>query len=415
MGEYTLNNRCKIFTQTDNDTFIGLKTDDKNSNVFFPIGFNLSDSDKDIRQDILKLFNILKEFGEKQYPLMNKQTINKDIKFPINAYLNIINYFIENGYYIEKYPIYKNGCSGKINWKKTIQKQNPLLQEDSENNRYSPIYTKFIIKQNQPNLNKEITKINKYCVYESFEKIGWLFTTYLPPKEKLLNKKRALILLQNKLENTFNDDKKRLFQSMIQLINFVDFNSECDIYWGTDTFEYIWEKMIDEAFGIKDKEKYFPRAQWELKENKSSSLHPLQPDTIMILDDKFFVIDAKYYKYGITKNPNDLPNASSINKQITYGDYINRKNIDSNNIYNAFLIPYNSENKLFNEKGKFINIGESVGLWRDNNLKYEHIQGILVDTKFLMEIYSNRDKNNIISLANTIEEKFKTNNLFIKQ
>ena len=32
-----------------------------------------------------------------------------------------------------------------------------------------------------------------------------------------------------------------------------------------------------------------------------------------------FPSDAKYYKYGVTGNTRDLPESTSINKQITYG------------------------------------------------------------------------------------------------
>ena len=37
--------------------------------------------------------------------------------------------------------------------------------------------------------------------------------------------------------------------------------------------------------------------------------------------------DAKYYKYGWTQLPKDLPSSSSINKQISYGEYIAINNL----------------------------------------------------------------------------------------
>ena len=63
----------------------------------------------------------------------------------------------------------------------------------------------------------------------------------------------------------------------------------------------------------------------------------------------------------------DLPNSSSINKQITYGEYI-AKNIDmlkkyenSFKVYNAFLMPY--ESKEINEE-KYKWIGEAYSEWK---------------------------------------------------
>ena len=48
----------------------------------------------------------------------------------------------------------------------------------------------------------------------------------------------------------------------------------------------------------------------------------LEPDTTMLHDNKIYVIDAKFYKFGVSGNPGDSPESSSINKQITYGEYI---------------------------------------------------------------------------------------------
>ena len=48
----------------------------------------------------------------------------------------------------------------------------------------------------------------------------------------------------------------------------------------------------------------------------------LKPDSVMITNDHIYILDAKYYKYGQTKNPKDLPKSASINKQITYGEYV---------------------------------------------------------------------------------------------
>ena len=63
----------------------------------------------------------------------------------------------------------------------------------------------------------------------------------------------------------------------------------------------------------------------------------------MLHNNNIYILDAKYYKYGATKNPFDLPESASINKQITYGEYIDAqadlKNPDSV-IYNAFLMPF---------------------------------------------------------------------------
>ena len=49
-------------------------------------------------------------------------------------------------------------------------------------------------------------------------------------------------------------------------------------------------------------------------------------------------------------------------------------------------------------------IGEAVGLWKNSNKKYERIQGILLDVKYLMQIAEKRSESDIMALAEFIEE-----------
>ena len=78
--------------------------------------------------------------------------------------------------------------------------------------------------------------------------------------------------------------------------------------YGTHRFEYVWENMIDFVFGENNKDYYFPHATWTLiEESKERQSSALEPDTIMLFENNAYILDAKYYKYGITKNANDLP------------------------------------------------------------------------------------------------------------
>ena len=124
--------------------------------------------------------------------------------------------------------------------------------------------------------------------------------------------------------------------------------------------------------------------------------------------ENYFVLDAKYYQYGDSGLPNDLPQNADINKQITYAEYLEiGKNMNPDNIYNAFLIPFNMDGEKFPSDEPFINIGEAVSQWRTNEKNYERIQGILVDTKFLMNSYRSKSSDNIMKLAKAIEDALK--------
>ena len=214
--------------------------------------------------------------------------------------------------------------------------------------------------------------------------------------------------LRKKKNNTQKDRDKKLFSSMIAMIEFID-NRKLDknYYFGTDNFEYIWEKLIDKVFGIPNKEDYFPNAVWIERDgvNRGIETHALMPDTIMIYKNKIYILDAKYYKFGDTHNPGDLPESSSINKQITYGEYINNyKHVPESSIFNAFLMPYNKETEKFTKHDKFSNIAEAKGKWRNNTKYYEKIQGILVDVKYLMQNYAGEHDEDKALLSAAIEE-----------
>lgn len=125
----------------------------------------------------------------------------------------------------------------------------------------------------------------------------------------------------------------------------------------------------------------------------------------MVYGDKYYVLDAKLYRYGWTANPEHLPNGSDINKQITYGEYIKRcKNLPNERLYNAFIMPYNKDNNLFMINGNMGNIGEAVGDWRGNTQYYERIQGIVIDTRYLMYNYIGTSEKQKKELAECIEK-----------
>lgn len=411
---YNLKEYCHINTNKDDDCFVGIKIDSNGPRVCFPLGYHLSNSNKELRNEINNLIRILYEFTSQKEKLIdvNNSQLSESVKFPINSYLTVLNYYFNHGgnYYLETENIYKIGAKGKINWGRTIKKQIALVQ--STNDKKNLIYSNFIIKNTKVNDNNLIAKINRYCVYESFVKLGWLFSSYLPIKPSYnLNIKHSIIILNDKLSNTFKDEDRTLFIAMKNILSFIDNNSNNKtIYFGTYTFETVWEKMIDYMFGIKNKNDFFPKTKWLLKKDGKKYFRPLQPDSIMIYKNKYYVLDSKYYKYGVTGNYYDLPNSSSINKQITYAQYIKKQNkLDDDAIYNAFIMPFDNENNPFDIKSITGNIGEAIAEWTNIEFKYERIQGILIDTKFVMNNYLNGEKSHIEDLVNIIELPFKIN------
>ena len=222
---------------------------------------------------------------------------------------------------------------------------------------------------------------------------------------------------------TFNQDTLILFKNMLDLINYLDNTNENENYiFGTNSFHHIFEQMVDSLFGESDKDKFYPKVFWNLNNsdkrfsfNGDSKRNSLRPDTIMITNrgtenQKIFVLDSKYYRYGESKNPNHLPDCSSVVKQIAYAQYIKntkknsipddvKKYLDKeqkDQIYNAFIMP----GKKVDD---FVHIGyASSDYVLEEEKTYHKIHGILIDIRKLMNHHS-KSKEQILELENLIK------------
>lgn len=410
--EILLKNLCEVASNKDGDQFVGIKSTNGKLRVCFPLGYAIPEDEKQVRDDIINLINVLTRFTEKRDYLLPVQTQSPDnVDFPIQAYMTIISSYLNSGYYNETEERYTTAAHGKIHWPRTIKQQRPMVG--------STVYTEFTVKDTAKSTESLVSKINEYCVHESIKRLGWLFLlNNVPPKPNELtitsqNKTMCVGAVREKLAQTNLDATKMLFNSMIAMINYL---SENDVpqqfYFGTTRFEYVWERLIDATFGVKDKSRYFPHTTWRLPFDKNKINAALEPDTIMISDNKAYVLDAKYYRFGETRDPMHLPASSSINKQITYGEYIHINTtafgVDSK-VYNAFLMPYNKKNwRAASAPRNIRKIGEATGDWKTGTEPYMRVQGILIDVRYLMYQYQKYNASEIVELASEIEEAIST-------
>ena len=396
----------------DSEYFVGIKYIDGTPSVLFPHGFNISNDEKELRRDIFRLLAVLSDYSKHRDGEQTTNSNNHDNTIPpITDYIYLMQDFLSKGYYTEKELRFVSSSKGKINWKRTIQKEQPYI----DNNNV--IYLKYQIQTNLINQNNLLSRIHKYCVYKCFSKFGWLFMThnFIPNKPDIKeDKKLFLKTLEAAINTTFNDEKKRLFTCMISVIEDEIQNSDKgNDSIGVNKFAPVWERMIDFVFGEDNKKDYFPNATWYIiptGEEKNSS--KLEPDTIMKYNGNLFVLDAKYYQYGITNNPDDLPPTSSIHKQLTYGDYVrslitqngkhqNEVKDPSKNIYNAFIMPFNCNDE---EIIKIVSVAKSNWIKYDEQTpNYHYILGVLIDTKHLMSCYTKHNLSEIEKLSDIIE------------
>lgn len=398
-----LREHCRINTNYETDTFVGLKFDNGNFELHFPLGFNCSAYEDELRKEILLLLSVLAHHNKREDAESGKlREAFAQTNAPLASYIYVIKDFVHRGYYKECIVEYTSSKKGKINWNRTIKHKKPIISNGDI------IYLDFITKKNVVNENDILTMIHQYCVYRSFWVIGWLFTDFMPSKPDIpFNRSWFSSTLKKKLATTFNDQNKQLFQHLLKIVNAEpDTGLESQGFtFGTNRFEYVWESMIDAVFGSPNKADYFPKTTWLVEKREPYQMASLEPDTIMVHRDNVFVLDAKYYKFGNTRRLTDLPESTSINKQITYGEYIAEderyKKLHGPNmkVYNAFIMPFDSERWQAANKHY---IGDAVSSWKHGNAEYENIKGILLDVKHLMKIANGNDYREIQEMAELI-------------
>ena len=406
------------------DNFVGIRFEKSMPRIYFPIGYNIENHDinlsnkeerekvKIVRKDILLMLRTLNKYMNKNSEEENeiKEGLEQTKSFPFFNLYELLRDFLEDGYYQERESIYKIGNSGKINWSRTIKRQRPIMQGDSF------IYTKFIINKNEVNSNSIIRLIHEYCVYESNLLIGFLFGNIELNHPKIeYNKELFLGVLKSKLTEIFDDKKRKIILNMIKIVMWLgDEDSNYTINeFGTYNYQTIWEKMIDVMFKERDKNEFYPTGKLYINYIKAPTTN-LRIDSIYINKEKIYIVDAKYYKYGISNRPNEsltnndsynLPRFSDINKQISYAEYVEYKYNQNRKIFfpleekegvkiserikNLFILPYDKEHNEFATSDIVHYIGYGVSDWKDEIIGeekgYNKVHIFLFDTKTLIE------------------------------
>lgn len=364
--------------------FVGLKIKNNDIKFVFPNNYYTNKAEKnnipeedELKKDIIKLLHYINK-----YKIEQKINDKESNDIPILSYLWIIQNFISRGYYTEIEAEYKKTNTGKIDWKKTINYNDIYIGANDI------IFRNFIIKSSKINKNNIITAIHKKCVYESINKFGWYYNIlHIEKPEVDIPNEICINILKEECAKTFLDTKKLLFKHMINIFEGLGSNSnatEFEII--TYNFEYIFERLVEENFGTEDTTDYLPTAEWKIMgRGEGIKASKLRPDSIMKYESNVYILDAKYYQYGYTNNVKDLPDTSSIQKQVTYAEQMEKyqqeceKNNEFEKIYNIFLLPYCSEDENYL---KYIGYAETS--WKSKEKEYEKVHTILVDIKKLI-------------------------------
>ena len=361
---------------------------------------------------------------------VNKNDLRHD--FPIGSILFLIEDFLNRGsYYTEKEKIMGEGLPGKISWNSTIKRIKPIVSERGI------AFLDLIVHKSRIKQDRLITELHKYCVYKSFELLGFLYTAAMPDQglinEADVKKNRAYYVsfLDSKISETHLEQNAELFVHMKNVIQ--NFDSEDTISsatYGTTSFHTVWESMVNEVYGTVSRSEmekyYYPKSKWVWSNGEKSKRNaPLHPDTIMIDDStgvKYcFILDSKYYSYAAMKNDGadvsednsqvsvadhgSIPGTDSIQKQITYAEFIDKSKtppksensvkykFDPDKIFNAFILPgtVDNENCI-----KYIGYAEAD--WNTQATEgYRKIHSFLLDTKTVMQKRTSKDVRKMLA------------------
>lgn len=374
------------------DSFVGLRIKGNDIHFFYPEAYRFEVDAESTRGDIIDLLRTIGIAKTKSIePSKANNTTKVQGEFALLSYLWVIKDYLANGFYINREKRYKVNQAGRVDWKRTMQTQ-PIVSNGNI------IYPNIIVsvKNEVDNL---MVEIHKYCVKKSIDYIGWLFnlkSSFIetrPFNEGV--KKLYLNTVKKELDKTFDDDKRIRLKHLLNVISGLDTNENNDEFvYGVDSYYYIYERMIDSIFGnTKDMRDFNPTAKWQLvrnnyKETKSSDL---RPDTIIVTGDgSVFILDSKFYRFGFTGDERDLPETTSIQKQITYGDYIKRNvtKVEVKAIYNAFLLPYDKQRDVFRSEEDILYIGFAKSTWKENRAGHEIIHTFLIDLNHVVKSWS---------------------------
>lgn len=391
-------------TNKIDDSFVGLKFIGNEIHFYYPETYRFSLDNPDVRNDIIDLLRTISIAKTTSSQLTNANNQSSGSReFALMSYLWVIRDFLTNGLYVNREKIYKINQNGRIDWKRTMQSQAIV----SNGNIIFPDIT-VTVKNNVDNL---LVEIHRFCLKKSIDYIGWLFnlnSSFLQlPKHTESKEKLYIATLKRELDHTFDDDKRLRLKHFLNVVTGLNSSNNNELVYGVDSYHYIFERMIDSIFGsVKNMQDFYPKAKWQLVKNgyAESESTDLRPDTILINGEDVYVLDSKFYRYGFTGNEADLPETTSIQKQITYGDFIRRNvtKIHIKQIFNAFLIPYDKKRDVFRSDDNIQYVGFAKSTWKDGSEKHEIVHTFLIDFKHVVKTWNRY--NHVEDVACLIKE-----------
>ncbi|MBC5995280.1 LlaJI family restriction endonuclease [Romboutsia ilealis] len=386
-----MNNNINIKVSNDNGLGqVGIWFKDNNLEIVFPKNYTYNESN--LYNDI----NLLSSCFDKYFKKLNQKSVLKNNlndmsingreKFSFMSLFNIINDYIENGYYFEIINCTQTNGKSNIDFTRTMNKFSPYLINNDL------LFIDHTTQSRKINYDNNITEIHRYIVEKCFDIVGLFFPKIeydincnLPfPVEYCIN------ILEKAISETFNDDRRLFLERLLSFFKISKVNESNITFYSTNKFENIWEEMLHELLGNEPVRDYYFNSSWTLVNSKAKKTNfPSRPDVIHVdYNDKLvrcFIIDAKYYTYSLLNEAGTLPSTSDINKQILYKLHAenvvrNKFNSSSYEYINLFLLP-----KEFYADDEISYLGYAMSDFNST----ETVHAFSLDIKYVMNTYVN--------------------------
>lgn len=276
-------------------------------------------------------------------------SFDKGIKgeFPIKAYLGILMHYKKYGLYLSNEQHYENGYAGNIDWNRTVNKSNKIIQKKGV------IFFPFIIKRTKDK-SVFISECMNYVLSDA-SRYKKFINTIMPyeyiNKNNIFNNLRYVLNELKRIRNLyFKDIEKRLINNLIEYIDWKSTTRD-NVRLITLKFENYWEVMINEYLndgfcGIEEdqiiwgekKQNRFYKPEMEYVESvekrlqyRSRNPYKIQYDHIFIDDDnrKIVIFDSKYFNAEVYQ----------LNYKQLFYHYNLKQKYPKYIIYNGLLLP----------------------------------------------------------------------------
>ena len=391
--DYNLADYCKLYSSGEH--FVGIEFSNELNHpiVRLPLGFpnpqQLSNSQ--LRNAISMLIRVILRVKKELSEQLEDRSGKDHVDYPFDAYRRMILDYVNHGFIREPERRESYSGNGRIDWAKTLRKAQPLWTEKG------PVHLNPI-RINTIYSHQDLMQIQKHCLMLADLQVGWLFGRNIPIKREWSQAK--LVWARNKVDlykrQTYDGRISKVLRSMSVIlshqIDLDDSNKNDGNYKialeGNSNVGRMWEIMVEKVFGSGEHWKYQPLAKWNLNGNIKSASSPLELDSVRFdeVDGKTIctVIDAKYHRH--------FPSTSDINKQITYGEWVAKKQEIKGEkfvVNNLFILPRKISEPPHHDYLGFA----TMDIIEDPNKPYHKVHAKGIDTLTLMRVYLQNDKS----------------------